>query len=88
MDYTITGVDEKMTNLELIQVNAKAADSASDAIFELAEMEFKKRDKDEMTTTLKLLTDIGMCAAAIKISYGKIKTMIDIINDLEGEENG
>lgn len=76
---------QEMTDLEIMEAKLDSIDLAVDTMFHTAEQMFHKKDKDVMTTELKLLIDIGAGVATIKICCNKLRTQLDILKDLQGE---
>lgn len=77
---------ENMTDLEIIESNIEAIDKAVDCMFKTSERMFKELDKGEVTTELKLLTNIGTQCAAIKICHNKLESQLGLLKELQEEK--
>jgi hypothetical protein len=81
---------KEMTSLELITDRLEHIENSAGIVFATAQTEFQRRDtgeeEQEPTTSMKLLTDIGQTSVAIKLCCNKIKTLLEILNDIEKEE--
>lgn len=74
-------------DIELLQMNAKVIDSASNTIFGIAEKMFNSKYKDKLTTELKVLTNIGAACSSIKMCYDKLSEQIELLKELQEDDN-
>ena len=78
-----------MTDIELLEDRLKHIENDIGVLYATADKMFTSRDKGadtEITTEMRLLTDIGMRIAAMKICCNKIKAQVEVLTDLESEE--
>lgn len=81
---------EQMSDMELIEDRLEHINNAVNILFTTVERMFQARDKGddtEITTEMRLLTDIGWRTAAMKICCNKMKAQAEVLKDLESEEN-
>lgn len=76
---------EDMTDIEVIESKLDNIDRDIDTIYKAAESMFKASDKGEVTTELKLLTNIGANCATIKICYNKLRNQLELLKELQSE---
>ena len=80
---------EEITDIELLEDRLAHIENDIGILYAAADKMFTARDKEvgsEITTEMRLLTDIGMRAAAIQICCNKIRAQVEVMKDLESEE--
>jgi len=81
---------EQMTDMELLEDRLGHIENHIGTMYITSERMFTIRDKKtdgaEVTTEMRLLTDIGMQVAAMKICCNKIRAQVEVLKDLESEE--
>jgi len=79
-----------MTDMELLEDRLEHIENDIGTMYITSETMFairnKKTDGIEITTEMRLLTDIGMRVAAMQICCNKIRAQIEVLKDLESEE--
>ena len=81
---------EDITDIELLEDRLAHIENDIGILYAAADKMFTAKDKGvdaEITTEMRLLTDIGMRAAAMKICCNKIRAQVEVLKDLESEEN-